>query len=128
MFALIVLIIVGFAVCMMCICSFSRMKYDSVLYTFLCYVLPPLILCASAFIGMVSVDPLVDLFFLFFVSMGVLIGWTLMAFFGSFILEFIFGVDSDISFTVSSWISFILIGLVLALIVWAQKIISMIRN
>ena len=97
------------------------MKYDSVLYTFLCYVLPPLILCVSTFIGMVSVDPLVDLFFLFFVLMGVFIGWTLMAFFGSFILEFIFGVDSDISFTVSSWISFILIGLVLALIVWAQK-------
>ena len=121
MFALIVLIIVGFAVCMICICTFSYMKYDSVLYNFLCHLLPPLILCASAFIGMVSVDPLVDIFFLIFVPMGVLIGWTLMALFGSFILEFIFGVDSDISFTVSSWISFILIGLVLALFVWAQK-------
>ena len=121
MVALIVLIIVVFAVCMICICTFSRMKYDSVLYTFLCQVLPPLILCVSTFIGMLSVDPLVDGALFLFVVMGGLIGWGLMMIFGGLILEFIFGVDSDISFTVSSWISFILIGLVLALIVWAQK-------
>ena len=121
MVALIVLIIVVFAVCMICICTFSRMKYDSVLYTFLCQVLPPLILCVSTFIGMLSVDPLVDGVLFLFVVMGGLIGWGLMMIFGGLILEFIFGVDSDISFTVSSWISFILIGLVLALIVWAQK-------
>ena len=121
MFALIVLIIVVFAVCMICICTFSYMKYDSVLYKFLCYLLPPFILCVSAFIGILSVDPLVEEVLFLFVVMGVLIGWGLMMIFGAIILEFIFGVDSDISFTVSSWISFILIGLVLALIVWALK-------
>ena len=118
MFALIVLIIVVFAVCMICICTFSYMKYDSVLYKFLCHLLPPLILCGSVLICMVSVDPLVEGFLLFFVVMGVLIGWALMMIFGGLILDFIFGVDTDISITVSSWISFILIGLVIALLMW----------
>ena len=121
MFALIVLIIIGFAICMICLCTFSQMKYDSVLYKFLCYVLPPLILLTSAFIGMLSVDPLVEGVLLFLVVMGVLIGWGLMMIFGGLILDFIFGMYIDDAITVSSWISFILIGLVLMLIVWALK-------
>ena len=81
----------------------------------------PLFLCVSALIGILSVDPLIDELLFLFVVMGVLIGWGLMMIFGAIILEFIFGVDFDISFTVSSWISFILIGLVLTLFVWALK-------
>lgn len=128
MLGFIALLIILFAIFMMRVGSLPRIMWKNgkpanagenptILYQFLCYVLPCLILCGSMMIVML-IDPL-NTMGIFLLTIFVLIGWFLIVLFGSIILAFIME-DTHVAFLVSSWISFILIGLVVAVFLYAQ--------
>ena len=131
MLGIIALIIILFAICMMSLGLSPRIMWKNgkpanavenptILHQFLCYVLPPLILCGSFIIGMESIDSLSNGFAIWFLSMCVIIGWFFITIFGSIILASIIKKDVNVAFMVSSWIGFILIGLVVAVFLYAQ--------